>query len=634
MKASVCYRALVLALLAMPNAYARPELVMPDVDVRRLDALRDLPGLAYLAGDLGHHRLERVDERVFVDPMRGTVSATVSATLTAGEGGLSALLMLIDAGLLIERISTDQGDVPFGELAQDGYRYVQPTFSPALPEGTQVTLQFEYAGTLMCPSDGRFSSCDFGGRGIDFAMAGTAFPIFYDPSDYDTTPYYERRLNLSVPSGVNQYVAADELERRDDGTTLTVDWQIPVRQDFAAYVAVFGDLVVRDVPGTSIPTQVLYLASDPAWVDDIVGWAEHIVAFLDRQAGRPFPFSRLTLVKLPDTALFPGTAGYATSLLAEYYGDSGARYFEETFAHETSHCWWGVLAVEQATNTRFLTEGLATFSQIDYTGDVILKVEDRDRYLGRRYNEMKLVSLYSTAFAGLPPVVPPAGAAGAGGAYTEWAYLKSAGTLDLLRVTVGDGAFAAGLIAYAGRCAGVPCTTADFASSMSDAAGQDLGWFFDQYVYANTEPVVTIDFTQTEISIHQTGAARNILELWLELEDGTVQKERVTIEGSDAVLPVSAPKTILRVRPNPRYQTFFTFLSANERDVDFDGEIDGADLIRCAQHVGQRALLTGIGDGVLTGNLDFEVRCDLTKNAVIDQNDMRELAMHFPEVRE
>src|SRR5688572_29012287 len=234
-------------------------------------------------------------------------------------------------------------------------------------------------------------------------------------------------------------------------------------------MAVFGDLVARDVPGTSIPTRVIHLASDGDWIDRIAEWAADIVAYLDRQAGRSFPFPRLTLVKLPDSARFPGTAGHATSLLAEYYGDNGERYFEETFAHETSHCWWGVLAVEQAANTRFLTEGLATFTQIDYTGAVILGGADRDRYLGRRYREMELISLYSTPFGGLPAVVPPPGE-GPGAAYTEWAYLKGASVLELLRVTIGDEAFARALADYAGSCVNVPCTTEDFLSAMSASA--------------------------------------------------------------------------------------------------------------------------------------------------------------------
>src|SRR5688572_27509000 len=209
-------------------------------------------------------------------------------------------------------------------------------------------------------------------------------------------------------------------------------------------MAVFGDLVARDVPGTSIPTRVIHLASDGDWIDRIAEWAADIVAYLDRQAGRSFPFPRLTLVKLPDSARFPGTAGHATSLLAEYYGDSSARYFEETFAHETSHVWWGVLAVEQATNTRFLTEGMATFSQIDYSSKVIFEGIDRDRYLGRRYNEMEVISKYLTAFGSLPPVVPPEGTEAPRAAYTEWAYLKGASTLELLRATIGEDAFAEG----------------------------------------------------------------------------------------------------------------------------------------------------------------------------------------------
>jgi hypothetical protein len=634
MKASLCYRALLLSLFWAPAASARPTIIMPDVETRpRIDHL-DLPGIAFLDGNLGSHELELIEERVFIDPLRGTVSATVSVTLTAGPGGLSALLMLIDAGLLVDRVYDDNGDLPYDQLAQDGYRYVQPSLQPPAAQGTQVTLHFSYAGTLICPSDGRFASCDFGGARLDFAFAGTAFPIFYDPFDYSSTAYYERRISISVPSGQNVYVTADEISRDDDGTTLTVDWRIPVRQDFAAYLALFGDLAEREVPGTSVPARVIHLASDSDWIDQIAGWTPDIVAFLDGQAGRTFPFPRLTLVKLPDSARFPGTAGHATSLLAEFYGESSERYFEETFAHETSHVWWGVLAVEQATNTRFLTEGMATFSQIDYSSKVIFAGADRDRYLGRRYNEMKVLSRYATPFGSLPPVVPPAGDPGPGAAYTEWAYLKGASTLELLRVSIGEEAFAAGLAAYAGSCVNVPCTTQDFQDAMSGAAGQDLSWFFDAYVYASTEPSVTIDFDQDTIRLAQAGVGYGSYELWLELEDGTRAKQRVNVEGAEAIVPVEgAAARVLRVRPNPRLEPLIRFASSHELDVDFDGELDGADLVRCAHQVGGEALLPAIGEGVFTGNVDFEARCDQVVNGRIDPSDLDVLLSRFPEVR-
>src|SRR5687767_10432507 len=146
----------------------------------------DLSNIAFLDGNLGSHDLELIEERMFVDPSSGTVSATVSVTLTAGPGGLAAILMLIESGLLVDRVYDQDGfDLPYDELAQGGYRYVQPTLQPAIAEGSQVTLHFTYAGRLICPSDGRFASCDYGGERLDFAFAGTAFPIFYDPFDFD-----------------------------------------------------------------------------------------------------------------------------------------------------------------------------------------------------------------------------------------------------------------------------------------------------------------------------------------------------------------------------------------------------------------------------------------------------------------
>src|SRR5262245_8029977 len=207
MRTSVCLL-LLSSVLPAAAASARPTardlgIVMPDLHQHELrERLRSLPGLAFLAGDLGSHHLELVDEAITIDPRTGVATATVSVTLTAGPGGLQMLLLLFEEGLLTEEVSDLNGPVPYDEFASTGYRYVQIMLDEPLPQGTRTTFRVRYAGTLLCPASGGYASCDYGGQRLDFAFSGTLFPIVYDPLDYSTTPYYESRLSLTVPSGI------------------------------------------------------------------------------------------------------------------------------------------------------------------------------------------------------------------------------------------------------------------------------------------------------------------------------------------------------------------------------------------------------------------------------------------------
>jgi hypothetical protein len=610
---------------------------MPDADFRaRFPAP---PPRAFADGNLGVHKLQSIDEVIDYDPSTGAARAQATVTLTAGPGGLSSVLLLIDEGLLVESVTDGANSIPFEEFPGGGYRYVQPTLSPAAVEGGVVTFVFRYAGTLLCPAVSESASCDFGGQRFDFAFVGTLFAFLYDTTDFGSTPYYERNLTLSVPSSTGVYMSANELSRTDDGTTKTINYTVPVRQDVSAYVAVFGDLSERPVTGASIPARIVHLTHEPAWVDDMVGWSERIIGFLDEQAGQTFPYPLLNVVKLPVNARFPGTAGPAMTLLSEVYGENAdARYFEETLAHETSHVWWAVLTTDYNYNTRLLSEGLATFSQIDYTGAYLRPEIERETYLGRRYNEMESFNLYGEPFEDLPPVVPAPGVEiDPGQFYTEWAYLKGAALLELLRVSIGDQIFAEGLRDYAAACVNLPCLSSDFQAAMTAAAGSDLAWFFDQYIYSNAAPRIEIRFGEisggVSITLAQEQPWVNELELWLELEDGSIQKERLRLETLELTSEITTPKKVVRIAPNPRYDALIRFSSEKDIDVDFDAELDGSDLVRCAYQVGRTAFHEGVGEGVTNGNVSWESRCDFDKNAVGEQADLDVLLARFPEVR-
>lgn len=605
-----------------------------------LEQLRRTPPIFPANGELGDHRLELVEEHIQFDPATGVATTTVSVTITAGPGGFSNVLLLVDEGLIAERAFDANGDLPYQEDVFFGTRYVQIDLPQRLPQGEQKTMSVTYAGRLLCPQQGGYASCDFGPDRLPFANNASLFAAIYDPVQYDTTAYYRRVLHLTIPAGSAAYVSANEVSRDIGMESTTIHYEVPVCHDLGAFIGVFGELVEREVEGTSIPARIVHLRGEEEWLDDFETWTPKIVAFLDEQAGQTFPYPMLNVVKLPERARFPGTAGPAMTLLSEVYGagSDGDRYFEETLAHEASHIWWAVLTTDENVNTRFLSEGLATFSQIEYTGLNIRTDLDHDTYLGRRYNEMENIQKYSVNFRDLPPVQPaPGSGADPGQNYTEWAYLKGATILDFLRISITDDRFAAGLKRYAEECRLVPCTTDDFEAAMTAEAGEDLGWFFEQYVRGDTEVELAIDFVATDsgvdVTLEQAQPVINNLELWLVLEDGTIEKARILVSQRSETFSLPASGKVVGVRPNPRYEPMIAFRSANDRDVDFDAELDGADLVRCAFQVGKSAIGMDLDEGVTIASVRFESRCDTNGDGEITEGDLDTLIARFPEVR-
>jgi aminopeptidase N len=62
-------------------------------------------------------------------------------------------------------------------------------------------------------------------------------------------------------------------------------------------------------------------------------------------------------------------------------------------------------------------------------------------------------------------------------------YQKGSWTLHMLRGVIGSEAFQRGIRAYYARHFNGNATTADFRRAMEEASGQELGWFFEQWLY-------------------------------------------------------------------------------------------------------------------------------------------------------
>ena len=67
-------------------------------------------------------------------------------------------------------------------------------------------------------------------------------------------------------------------------------------------------------------------------------------------------------------------------------------------------------------------------------------------------------------------------------------YWRGGLTLHALRRTVGDDAFFATLRTYVERHGGANASTEDFVAVASEVAGNDLGAFFDAWLFAEEMP--------------------------------------------------------------------------------------------------------------------------------------------------
>lgn len=642
--------------LASHSAHATPIPMLRQTASGGLSVAPAHPGMAGLKAP-PHHSLSappfkstRVLETnldLSLDPTSGQVDGTLTMKLKAEQGSVGSFAFFLDQGLSVTSASAPGSTVTPAAQPYPPLSWVTFTVSPPLVAGEVRDVTVQYSGIVQCKGSPGSSMSDYCSKGppLGVMMEGSALPSLVDQDSLGGYNLWsaKRSLVLHMPSGIDVVAAGQKTQDTDDGTTRTTRWEVPGYHTAGPYLILFGELTSTAVPGTT-PTTTLYVPTSlPSWQSEMSGWMTSILPFLDQQTGGVLPFKELQVMKLPSGWTLPGTAGDSFVLLAENYGDYGAEYFEETLAHETSHEWWGILVAPTDLNkTRWLTEGLATLTQIDYSAAKFAGGLDRDSYLARRYNEHAMVLRYM-AQPTLPPLVAPSPQSVPQDQVqtTIWAYIRSSATLDHLRLIIGEDAFAAALKDYVSQCSKAHCDTADFQKILEAKGSRDLTSVFASLVYDTTLTEPVLNFSQeksgegVKLTISSAGATGVLpLEFVITYRDGSKEKRLLELPG-DGQVEVLVSKPVLAVRPNRRHDAVVWSRSAQPGDIDFDQEVDGLDVIHCAWRQGKSSG-TGVpgGEGAWRLDLDFDSRCDENKDGTLQGSDLQTQLANFASLRQ
>lgn len=591
----------------------------------------------------GSFEVLSLEQVLALDPITGVASGTVTLVLETLVPNIGALGVLFDQGLVVDGASSPGRDVRITSRRVMPYRETVLAFTPRLAAGERIEVVFTFAGTLVCAASGR-PICGLGGDLQHFLWGSALVRI----EDLDAAPFFVsplRDTHLSVPAGLDVVATADRVADEVSGGSRRLHLRTPRASGTPGLALVTGRLGRYPVPGLSRPVTLYTVQGDEEWAAEIRTWAETIFPFMEAMAGAPPRADEVALVKLPPSYPFRGTAGHGVVLLHHLYGGWGPFYFEQTWAHEISHLWFGS-AVEMADLgfSHLLTEGLATLAEHDYMASRSPEI-DRDWFLTLAHRLSQLRVRY---FRPVPPVAvrdPRVLPTNAHEAWV-WRYMKTAVTLEHLRLGLGEEAFAAGLARFVRDCTGRNCTVTDFRGALEAATGADLERFFAQWVFGSTFPEVAISFDQArdgagwrvQVAVAELEDIELPLELWLEHGDRSVTRARARFTPEAPTVEIQVERPVLRVLPNPRHDGIVWSRSAVDADATMDGEVDGFDLAHCAFFFGSDANVKAVQDPA-SGLLAFEhheidPRCDADGDGVVNDEDLAAILTRFGTVKE
>jgi aminopeptidase N len=201
-----------------------------------------------------------------------------------------------------------------------------------------------------------------------------------------------------------------------------------------------------------------------------------MMRFFEDRAGVPFGAPAYTQVLVANTV---GQEMSGFSLMPEAYGRAvlGEPRAVSLAAHELAHQWWGNSVTCAAWTHMWLNEGFATFMAAAY----LEKRFGREQY--QRITEEWRARYEKVRDTGHDRSL----------VFPDWnrptaddrtlVYQKGAYVLHLLRETLGERLFWAGVRDYTRTHAGASVTTAGFQQAMEHSTGRDLSAFFRTWVY-------------------------------------------------------------------------------------------------------------------------------------------------------
>jgi aminopeptidase N len=155
-----------------------------------------------------------------------------------------------------------------------------------------------------------------------------------------------------------------------------------------------------------------------------------------------------------------------------------------TVAHELSHQWWGNLVTPAEWNDIWLAEGFATWCEALW-----LEISSGSEAYRSHMEQMSWHLFPGTVWS--PDFL-----------FNFTVYYKGAWVVHMLRHVMGDEDFFQLLRAWAAAYGWDNASTTDFQALATTVHGDNLDWFFDQWVYGEGRPFYLYDWEKTFVGPH------------------------------------------------------------------------------------------------------------------------------------
>jgi len=226
---------------------------------------------------------------------------------------------------------------------------------------------------------------------------------------------------------------------------------------------------------------------------------------------------------------------------------------ENTQVHELAHQWWGDLVTCSDFHHIWINEGFATYSEALYWG----AIDGEDAYHAHMASKMNDVnsSVYRYDDSSVGAIFS-----------YSMVYQKGAWVLHMLRHVIGDETFFQSLAAYRDEYEFSTASTEDFQGIVENVWGQDLEWFFDQWIYGIGKPSYEWSWSATEIDEFENSQVTVHID---QIQGSTIPIYKMPI---DLTFSDGSNETSMVIWDSLRVQDFNIILDFVPTSLTFDEE--------------------------------------------------------------
>lgn len=484
-----------------------------------------------------------------INPRTQSLAAKVDVKFVAVDDKVSSVVFELNNALNVSRVTDGEGrQIPASRNAEN--YSVRLSLPEPLSKGQEAVLRFEYDGQLTGSAE------ESPVYGIKFASiqpdyAYLMYPARWFPVNEYTADRFTADMKITVPVGM-KVLAGGALETPGEasGDKMTTSFQF-MQASFPGSIAVVKGEPVK-VSSQGFDTTVYFRQSaDMASVyGEELGKA---MAYFASLFGLP-PYSSLTVVETDN-----GTPnGYAApGLIFLSPKGIGRQPNLRLIANQAARQWWTVLVSAATRNHLWITNGMARYAEILYlehlNGPGAAETELRDTYV-------EALTVES------PPLIQSARLEDYSPEFWALTASKGAAVFNMLRYVIGDAPFQKFLRAVPEQFAWKGIYTDDVRKAAEAAYGQNLQYFFLQWIESSGAPEFKMEYTvfRTQKGFRVMGKITQDLDTFrmpvdLKIEtEGNPEEKRVEVVGTSSEFVVETfgkPKR-LQLDPNQKVLRF------------------------------------------------------------------------------